>query len=178
VTDLRDIHGRLGGDGGRRGPPRSAQLPLLDRLVDLDPSESADKPLSSSAALKVLRESVCKDLEELLNTRRRWRSWDPHYTELNQSLAGFGLPDFATGAFSDPRRGEELRHLVEATIRCFEPRLVSVNVTLLENADKFSPTLRLRVEALLKVDPTPEPITFDTFVELDTKNVTVSAKEA
>jgi|SRR6185436_12178386 len=177
MTDLRDIHGRLGGETARRGP-RSAKLPLLDRLVDTDPSEQADKPVSSGAALKTLRESVCKDIEELLNTRRRWRSWDPGYTELQQSLAGFGLPDFASGAFSDPRRGEELRRLVEATIRCFEPRLASLNVTLLENPDKLAPTLRLRVEALLKVDPAPEPIAFDTLVELDTKNVTVSAREA
>ncbi len=177
MKDLRDIHGRLGGQGARRGLP-SAQLPLLDRLVDADPSETADKPLSSGAALKALRDSVCRDLEELLNTRRRWRSWDPHYTELNQSLAGFGLPDFASGAFSDLRRREELRRLVEATIRCFEPRLASLNVTLLENTDKLAPTLRLRVEALLKIDPAPEPVAFDTLVELDTKNVTVSAREA
>jgi type VI secretion system protein ImpF len=153
-------------------------LPLLDRLIDSDPNEAADKPLSSNATARALRDSVCRDLGELLNTRRRWRSWDPRYTELNQSLAGFGLPDFASGAFSDPRRAEELRRLVESTIRCFEPRLTSLNVALLENTDKFAPTLRLRVEALLKVDPAPVPVAFDTLVELDTKNVTVSAKEA
>ena len=177
MSDLRDIHGRLGGDGSGRSPSRRAQLPLLVRLVDADPTEATDKPLTSGAALQALRESVCKDLEELLNTRRRWRSWDPHYTELNQSLAGYGLPDFASGTFSDPRRREQLRQLIEACIRRFEPRIVGLNVTLLDNADKFSPTLRLRVEAMLRADPAPEPITFDTFVELDTKNVTVSQRE-
>ena len=177
VSDLRDIHGRLGGESAGRGSPRRAQPSLLDRLIDADPSEPADKQLTSGAALQALRESVCRDLEELLNMRRRWRSWDLNYTELSQSLVGYGLPDFATGTFSDPRRREDLRHLIEAIIRRFEPRIVSVNVTLLENADKLSPTLRLRVEALLRVDPAPEPITLDTFVELDTKNVTVSQRE-
>src|ERR1700751_5911211 len=107
MSDLRDIHRRLGGAGGRRGPPRRAQLPLLHRLIDADPTEAQDKPPSSAAAMQALRESVCRDLEELLNTRRRWQSWDPHYTELNQSLCGYGFPDFATGALSDPRRREE-----------------------------------------------------------------------
>ena len=96
--------------GGNRG--RRAQLPLLDRLVDADPSQPADTPLSAGAAMDAIRLSICNDLEELLNTRRRWRSWDPHLAELDRSLAGFGLPDFASGAYHDPRRREELRMLV------------------------------------------------------------------
>lgn len=176
---MSDIRSRLGIEPSRRDSPRRAQLPLLDRLIDADPDQKdAEKPITAAAALQTLRESVCKDLEELLNTRRRWRSWDPGYNELNQSLAGYGLPDFATGMLSDPRRRDELRRLIETCIRRFEPRIASLTVTLLENADKLSPTLRLRVEALLKADPAPEPIAFDTLVELDTKNVTVSAREA
>ena len=38
-------------------------------------------------------------------------------------------------------------------------------------------TLRMRIEALLTADPIPEPITFDTLVDLDTKNVTVATSE-
>jgi type VI secretion system protein ImpF len=156
---------------------RRAQLPLLDRLIDADPGETADRPLSSSAALAALRASVCSDLEELLNTRRRWRSWDSRLGELDRSLVGFGLPDFAAGAFNDQRRREELRQLVETSIRRFEPRIAHLTVTLLPNADQLTPTLRLRIEALLRAEPAPEPITFDTLVDLDTKIVTVSARE-
>jgi type VI secretion system protein ImpF len=175
---MSDGRTRTADEPARRGTARRAQLPLLDRLVDADPSEPADRALSSAAAMKALRASVCNDLEELLNTRRRWRSWDPHLTELDRSLAGFGLPDFAAGAFNDPRRREELRQLVESCIRRFEPRIASLNVTLLETTDQLSPTLRLRIEALLKAEPSPEPITFDTLVDLDSKNVTISAREA
>jgi type VI secretion system protein ImpF len=156
---------------------RRAQLPLLDRLIDADPGEPADRPVSTATAIAALRTSVCNDLEELLNTRRRWRSWDPRLTELDRSLAGFGMPDFAAGAFNDQRRREELRKLVEACIRRFEPRIANLAVTLLENPDPFSPTLRLRIEAMLRADPAPEPITFDTVVDLDTKNVSVSPRE-
>jgi type VI secretion system protein ImpF len=175
---MSDSHSRLGRDGSGLSRPGRAQLPLLDRLVDPDPDELSDRPLSASAAMDALRASVCNDLEELLNTRRRWRSWDPHYSQLDRSLVGFGLPDFAAGAFNDPRHREELRQLVETTIRRFEPRIVSLKVTLLEKTDQLSATLRLRIEALLKADPAPEPITFDTLVDLVTKNVTVQAEEA
>ena len=157
---------------------RRAQLPLLDRLVDSDPSQQADSPLSSSAAMDVVRLSICNDLEELLNTRRRWRSWDPHLAQLDRSLAGFGLPDFASGAFNEPRRREELRTLIETCIRRFEPRIVSLKVTLAETTDKVSGTLRLRIDALLHAEPAPEPIAFDTVVDLLTKNVTVLGQEA
>ena len=155
-----------------------AQLPLLDRLVDTEPSEASDRPISVAAAMDMLRLSICNDLEELLNTRRRWRSWDPQLTELERSLVGFGLPDFASGAFTEPRRREELRALIEATIRRFEPRIVSLKVTLVEATDKLSGTLRLRVDALLRAEPAPEPIAFDTVVDLLTKNVTVLEQEA
>ena len=172
-------------DGRSRSAPEGAgltragraQLPLLDRLIDSEPSEPSDRPLSATAAMDALRTSICSDLEELLNTRRRWRSWDPHLAHLERSLVGFELPDFASGAFNDPRRREELRLLIEACIHRFEPRIVSLKVSLVEATDKVSGTLRLRVDALLRADPAPEPIAFDTVVDLVTKNVTILEKE-
>jgi len=175
---MSDNRGRTAGDAMGLTRAGRAQLPLLDRLVDAEPSEQSDRPLSATAAMDVLRVSICNDLEELLNTRRRWRSWDPQLAELDRSLVGFGLPDFAAGAFNDPRRREELRVLIEACIHRFEPRIVSLKVTLVEAADKMSGTLRLRIDALLRAEPAPEPVTFDTVVDLLTKNVTVLEQEA
>ncbi|WIM12885.1 type VI secretion system baseplate subunit TssE [Enhydrobacter sp.] len=159
----------------RAGRP---QLPLLDRLLDAEPTAPSDRPPSAAAAMETLRASICRDLEELLNTRRKWRSWDPALAQLDRSLVGFGLPDFASGAFNDQRRREELRQLVDASIRRFEPRIVDLRVTLIEAADKVSGTLRLRIDALLRAEPAPEPIAFDTVVDLVSKNVTVLEQEA
>jgi type VI secretion system protein ImpF len=175
---MNDGRGRNNPDGMGQSRAKRAQLPLLDRLIDADPSETSDRPLSAGAALDTVRISICNDLEELLNTRRRWRSWDPELTELERSLVGFGLPDFASGSFNDPRRREELRLTIETCIRRFEPRIVSLKVTLAEVTDKQSGTLRLRIDALLHAEPAPEPIAFDTVVDLLTKNVTVLEQEA
>jgi type VI secretion system protein ImpF len=175
---MSDSRSRAAPEGAGLTRAGRAQLPLLDRLVDAEPSEQSDRPLSAAAAMDVLRASICNDLEELLNTRLRWRSWDPNLAELDRSLVGFGLPDFASGAFNDPRRREELRQLIEASIRRFEPRIVSLKVTLVETTDKASGTLRLRIDAMLRAEPAPEPIAFDTVVDLLTKNVTVLEQEA
>lgn len=174
---MSDTRGRIA-ETQSAARSRRAQLPLLDRLIDADPSQEADPPMSASAATEVVRNSICADLEELLNTRRKWRSWDPNLDQLEQSLAGFGLPDFASGAFNEPRRRDELCNLIEACIRRFEPRIVNLKVTLLDANDKSSGTLRLRIDALLHAEPAPQPIAFDTLVNLLNKNVTVLEQEA
>lgn len=166
------------GDSTWRGVRGRVQLPLLDRLVDAEPDIAVDRPLSAASAMAALRASIRNDLEALLNTRRRWRSWDPLLSELERSPVGFGLPDFTGGAFNDPRRREELRQEVEACIRRFEPRFASVSVVLVDTTDRLTATLRLRIEALLNAEPAPEPITFDTMVDPLTTDVTVFSSEA
>ena len=164
-------------DGTWRGERGRAQLPLLDRLIDAEPDRPEDPAMSASAALAALRASVRADLEALLNTRRRWRSWDPALTQLEQSPIGWGLPDFAGGAFNDARRREALRREVELCIRRFEPRFASVSVTLSGPAEELSATLRLRIDALLHAEPAPEPISFQTLLDANTTDFTVLAPE-
>ena len=166
-----------GADGRWRGAQGRAQLPLLDRLMDGEPDSPVDRPMSAAAALAALRNSVRSDLEALLNARRRWRSWDPRLRELAVSPAGFGLPDFAAGAFNEPLRREQLRAEIEACIMRFEPRFASVTVVLLPGEDRLASSLRLRIEALLHADPAPEPIAFDTVVDANTTDVTVTVQE-
>jgi type VI secretion system protein ImpF len=149
------------------------QQPLLDRLIDEDPDKLRDPPLSPGASVEALRRSVRRDLEALLNARRRWRSWPNRYAELAISSIGYGISDFAAGAFNDPQRRDELRAEIEQVIRRFEPRLAKVRVTLIEGADQLDATLRLRIDALLRTDPAPELIAFDTLVDAATAEIAV-----
>ena len=89
---------------------------------------------------------------------------------------GYGIPDFASGAFNDPRRREELRLEIEDTIRRFEPRFLSVRVHLVDARDRLETTLRLRIDAVLHADPAPEAVTFDTVVDPTTDDVLVRRK--
>ena len=73
-------------------------------------------------------------------------------------------------------RREELAIEVERIIRRFEPRLLSVRVTLRESADELDRTLRLKVDAVLRTDPIPEPISFETVIEAVSHEVRVSER--
>jgi type VI secretion system protein ImpF len=164
--------------GHRSGENTAAQfarLSLLDRLIDEEPDKLRDPPSSPAESLDLLRRSVRRDLEALLNTRRRWRSWPESYAELSTSPLGYGIGDFSSGAFNDPRRRELLRYEVEQTIRRFEPRLVRVNVTLLDPKEELEAMVRLRIEGLLRVEPAPDPIAFDTLVDAATAEIVVKA---
>jgi type VI secretion system protein ImpF len=160
--------------GGAEREPR-AQLPLLDRLIDDAPEVQRDPPLSAAESLVILRRSVRRDLEALLNARRRWRSWPAGYRQLELSPVGYGISDFAAGAFNDPQQREQLRAGIEQTIRRFEPRLARIRVALVDGQNTLEPILRLRIEALLRVEPAPEPIAFDTLVNSATADVQVKA---
>jgi len=150
------------------------KLSVLDRLLDDAPEMERDRPLSATDALTVLRRAVRRDLEALLNARRRFTSVPPAYTELGNSSFGFGLPDFTSGAMGELSSRETLRKEIERSIRQFEPRLVQLSVILLQPRDELDTTLHFRIEAMLHADPAPEPISFDTVVNAATTDIEVT----
>jgi type VI secretion system protein ImpF len=162
---------------GRGGPnprtPTRVQAPLLDRLIDDAPDQDRDPPISVADSMTALRNSVRRDLEALLNARRCWRSLPPDMPLLQTSPIGYGIPDFASGAFNDARRREELRLQIEDTLRRFEPRFLSVKVHLSDGRERLDTTLRLRIEAVLHAEPAPEAVTFDTLVDPTTDDIVV-----
>lgn len=159
-------------DGARR-----IRLPLLDRLLDADPAAPVDPPVTTQYAVDLLRQAVRRDLETLLNARRRRVPLPEGLAELPHSPLGYGIPDPTAGSFTEDDRREALAAEVEAAIRRFEPRLTNIRVTLAkesrDRADLPDRTLRLRVEAVLRSDPVPEQITFETQLRPVTLDVAV-----
>lgn len=138
---------------------------ILDRLIDDDPGNSREPPKSRGQVLRELKNSVRRDLEDLLNTRWRCESWPVNLQELEFSLANYGIPDFTGLNMGSRENRDELRHTVEEVIRRFEPRFQRVKVSLQQNADPQDRTLRLRIDALLHAEPAPEPVVFDSQLE-------------
>ena len=153
-------------------PPidRDQQLPpsLLDRLLDDEPGNQREAVKQRHQVLREMKLSVRRDLENLLNTRWRCVSWPPNLEELETSLVNYGIPDFTGIRFASANTQDELRSILEAVIRRFEPRFSKVRVELITNADSLDRTLRFRIDAMLHAEPVVEPVVFDTMLKTST----------
>ena len=138
---------------------------VLDRLLDYEPEVSREPLASRSKSLRQLKESVKRDLEQLLNTRQSGDWLPADLKELESSLAAYGLPDFSSVSIKSPAEQNRLRRALESAISTFEPRLEDINITLLPLGD-LERSLHFRIEARLRIEPAPEPVTFDAMLQL------------
>src|SRR3954447_12921627 len=113
-------------------PPIRPDQPLvasvLDRLLDDDPGVSAEPPRNRSQLLRELKASVRRDVESLLNARRRNVVLPPRLAELETSLLAYGVADFSGTGPATPKQREAFCRLLEEVIIANEPRLLEVRV--------------------------------------------------
>jgi type VI secretion system protein ImpF len=146
-------------------------LSVLDRLVDFEPEAKAEPPASRSKALRQVKQALKRDLEWLLNTRRVLEV-PGELPLLADSLLAYGLPDFSTMSVKNAGDQHDLTLALETTLRRFEPRLEDVVVSV-ANASVLERAFRFKIEARLRIDPVPEPISFDTTLQLGSGNFAV-----
>jgi type VI secretion system protein ImpF len=144
-------------------PAGSITLPLLDRLTDEDPKRGEEVALSRSKSLAALKVAVRRDLEWLLNTRRAERDLPPNVL---RSVFCYGLPESSSVIEDRGQVFQDLAKRMEAAIATFEPRLAGVKVMLSPHQDKTIRRIDLVIEGLLRIDPSPEHVSFDTSLEL------------
>jgi type VI secretion system protein ImpF len=141
-------------------------ISALDRLIDLEPENRVENPLSRTQSVRLLKSAVRRDLEWLLNTRRIADPPDEGLKEINRSVYVYGLADLSALTMAATGDRNRLVRQVLATINLFEPRLTNVRLVMVETPDAGKKDVRLRIEAMLRMDPVPEPVTFDTVIEL------------
>ncbi|MBU2968405.1 type VI secretion system baseplate subunit TssE [Pseudoalteromonas sp. C2R02] len=141
------------------------QSSVLDKLIDDDPLNPDPKEAIRGINLKQLRSNVCRDLENLLNTKMQWHVWPASFEELNKSVLSYGLPDFSSIAVGSSEGRQILCEQVAKTIKMFEPRFIEVEVFIIEDEQEVDQTLRIRINALLYAEPEPQYITFNSEVE-------------
>jgi type VI secretion system protein ImpF len=149
-------------------------IPVLDRLIDLEPGTQTENPPSRSQSERLLKRAVRRDLEWLLNTRRISDLPDEGLKEVNRSGYVYGLPDLSALTMATSGDRNKLLRQIQAAINLFEPRLANIRLTWVENPDTVKSEVRLRIEAMLRMDPVPEPISFDTVIEVKSGNCRIS----
>jgi len=148
---------------------------LLDRLLDFEPQVLREAAKSRSKSLRDLKQSVRRDLEWLLNTRCYPENVDENLEEVLKSVVFFGLPDFTAVSAKSHIEQKRLTQALTAAIKNFEPRFTDLKVTL-EPISDIDRLLKFRIEANLDIEPTPEPIVFDTVLHLGSGGFAVVEK--
>lgn len=146
--------------------PQTLQGTILDRLIDYEPDLSKEPVQNRYTSISQIKASVIRDLENLFNTKRQITLVPPAYREVNTSVFVYGLSDFTSQSPKSATVRQQLRHDIEKTITCFEPRLKNVTVHF-EKPGQNERGLKFRITALLVIDPISEPITFDTFFDVN-----------
>jgi type VI secretion system protein ImpF len=155
--------------------------PVLDRLTDEAPGETADALATRAESVRQFRRSVQRDLENLLNARNPFKDLSEGFAEVRRSVVAYGLNTIGFAPLADRER---VRQDVKNTIATFEPRLTDVVVELegdrgqdrnqyAQSTSNLDPSLRLRVYARLLIEPSPEQISFDVVMPVETSRFEV-----
>ena len=142
---------------------------LLDRLIDTPDARGA----AEAVPLARLREGLRRDLEALLNTRRRMLSWPEELEELDRSLLNYGLDDFTNDSLSSEDFRTAFVEGVEGVVRRLEPRITQFDVALLPNPDPLDRTLRFRITGVVVVGSSVQELAFESQVDPVSGGVTM-----
>ncbi len=141
-------------------------LSVFDRLMDDEPKIRAEAPPTRSSSLREMKTALRRDLEWLLNTRQPIDEPPEGAVELARSVYNYGLPDITSMSLSSLEDRDKLGRIMETVLANFEPRLANAKVKFVEGSELKSHMLRFVIEGLLRIDPAPEYVTFDTVLEL------------
>jgi type VI secretion system protein ImpF len=141
---------------------RPVQQPLLERLQDDHPELAGDPTLTRADSLRMLKDAVRRDLEHLMNTRRDGEGDAEAFPELSKSLLYYGIPDLSSMSRDSPDVLARLGRTLEQVIAVHEPRLENVRIALAPRDSGPMSEVRFVVEAMLRLDPSPERVAFDT----------------
>ncbi|HUF68954.1 MAG TPA: type VI secretion system baseplate subunit TssE [Longimicrobiales bacterium] len=156
---------------GRQSESR-VRLSVLDRLAS-----GTDGAASLSESVSAMRNAVRRDLDRLLNTRRIAEPATDEFPEVQKSLYHYGLPDITSLSGDSNTARRRLVRQVEEAIELFEPRLTNVRVSGMDTparADRRQ--IRFHIEALLRLDPDPERVAFDTVLETASGKISVTGE--
>lgn len=142
------------------GEPRlvpGAPAPLFERLSDLDPASETEAQPLRMLSFEMLRQSVARELDRLLNTRAPVAA--DILMKRERSTIDYGIPDLSLFAPRDFDSETELMAMVRKAIEVFEPRLANPRVRVERQAGQGE-MLVLHVEGELRLGAMIEPISF------------------
>ena len=146
-----------------REEDRPVQESVLDRLIGDDEEVSS---ITRTRSVRDLKAAVRRDLEWLLNTRAVAIPPPESLQQVRESVYTYGVSDITSLSADDPKARLRLRAMIEEAIRIFEPRLMNVLVSESAAVSRENRQLRFSIQAVLRMDPSPERVSFDTVLDV------------
>jgi type VI secretion system protein ImpF len=149
--------------------PYGFRSTLFDRLVP-------ENEQINGLTVQELRNSVARDLEELLNSRMvNLNHIIDDYPLAKRSIVQFGIIDFVGLSTANPLDRAKICHSIEQSISAHEPRLKQVKVEMLLDGHNMG-ALCLSIQAYLNLHPLYEPVVFDALLKPATQQYVISAR--
>ena len=120
--------------------------------------------MSRAQSLRELRAALRRDLEWLFNTRSTIEDLPESLREVERSVYNYGVLDITSLSLHSSKDQEFMAKSIKTAINFFEPRLTAVKITIEPSADAAR-GIHFSIEGLLRMDPAPEPVFFDTVLE-------------
>ena len=158
------------------GPTAPLAAPsLLDRLLDAEPDRLIDPPRTRQNMVSDALESLRRDLEAVLNTRRCPNTPPKTLPRLRRSLLTYGVGDFIGANMITREQRAVFATTLEESIRESEPRFRNVAVSVLDPNDASERILRLRIEATVVLEDSAMPVLFASSINPATLRFSVTA---
>jgi type VI secretion system protein ImpF len=141
----------------------------------------------------VLREAVRRDIEALFNTERfeanpllsdleaEHAAGSPpsleDFPEVRRSVVNYGVPSFSGRSSRDFDR-DALAREIRAVLASFEPRLKESATKVTVSLGDKSMGLKIEIDAVLIMTPTPERLRLRTLINLDNGLARTDFKDA
>lgn len=147
---------------------------LFDKLFGEQPSKSA-RGVVTRLTVEQVKDSVALDLEALLNTRAviSEEAFAP-YPECSRSMMSYGLSDFAGLSLASIDDRTFVCRSLELAISRHEPRLRNVRAALEVDQNSIN-RLFFSITALLVLDQSKEPVSFDALLQPSTLQYSISS---
>jgi type VI secretion system protein ImpF len=141
--------------------------------MDSSPDLSRDPPLTMPEQIREMREAIRRDLEALLNTRRRPTAPPSALEELGDALVSYGVDGMVSANLVTDEAKLRLARVIERRISLFETRLSDVRVTILKSRTAGERALRMRILATFRVHEGMPPISFESTIDPSTQRFLV-----
>lgn len=144
------------------------QPTLFERLL----AEPTDSRNISHWNIQELKDSVARDLEELLNTRSIHFDSLDDFPCAKKAVINFGILDFVGLSTANPMHRDQICQAIQETIGNQETRLTHIQVFMHIDSDHVG-SLLLTIRGVLNLKPMQEPVIFDAVLNPSTQQYSI-----